>query len=53
MGSNVSRCGAVKDRYQVYNSRTNMWTVYDSNTDKPLRQREGEPYKGIRKVVVR
>lgn len=42
--------GSVKDRVQVYNSKTKRFIVKDTKTGKILRNRskKGTPYKGIR-----
>lgn len=46
-----SRKGAVKDRSQVQNPKTGLWTKRDSETGKFLdvKTSESKPFKGIRK----
>lgn len=43
------RQGAVKDRTQTYNSKTNCYIKRDSTTGKFLSVKKDEPYKGITK----
>ena len=44
------RNGAVKDRSQTYNPRTDTWTKRDSETGKFMDgKKDGKPFKGVRK----
>ncbi len=44
------RRGAVRDRSQVYNPKTENWTKRDAGSGKFIDQkRDGEPFKGVRK----
>lgn len=44
------RIGAVKERSQVYNPKTETWVKRDSNTGQFMDQKaNGEPFKGVRK----
>jgi hypothetical protein len=48
-GDNARR-GAVKDRSQVYNPKTENWTKRDSDTGRFMDQKaDGKPFKGVRK----
>ncbi|WP_413998065.1 hypothetical protein ACMDB5_09725 [Flavobacterium sp. W1B] len=46
-----SRNGAVKERSQVQNTKTGLWTKRDTNTGKfmDVKTSSPEPFKGIRK----
>ncbi len=44
------RIGAVRDRSQVFNPKTDTWTKRDSETGKFMDQKvDGKPFKGVRK----
>jgi hypothetical protein len=44
------RNGAVRDRSQAFNSRTQTWVKRDDKTGRFLGQKQdGMPYKGVRK----
>jgi hypothetical protein len=44
------RNGAVRDRSQVHNPKTNAWTKRDTETGRFLdTKQDGKPFKGIRK----
>ena len=44
------RNGAVKDRSQVKNTKTDTWTKRDAETGKFLDgKKDGKPFKGVRK----
>ncbi len=44
------RVGAVKDRTQTYNPKTETWVKRDSNTGKFLDGKaDGKPFKGVTK----
>lgn len=44
------RHGAVKDRSQVYNPKTDDWTKRDSDTGRFMdRKSDDQPFKGVRK----
>jgi len=44
------RKGAVKDRSQTYNPKTEHWTKRDSDTGKFMDQKaDPKPFKGVRK----
>jgi len=44
------RHGAVKDRSQVLNPKTETWTKRDSNTGRFMDGKsDGTPFKGVRK----
>ncbi|MDX2001491.1 MAG: hypothetical protein SFW35_03615 [Chitinophagales bacterium] len=44
------RNGAVKDRSQVYNPQTDVWTKRDSDTGRFMDQKkDGTPFKGVTK----
>jgi hypothetical protein len=44
------RIGAVKDRSQVYNPKTETWTKRDANTGQFMDgKKDGTPFKGVRK----
>ena len=44
------RQGAVRDRSQVHNPKTDHWTKRDSDTGKFIDQKaDQKPFKGIRK----
>jgi hypothetical protein len=44
------RNGAVRNRSQVYNPKTERWTKRDSDTGRFMDQKEdGKPFKGVRK----
>lgn len=53
MGKNTGkdyRQGAVKDRTQTYNPKTDTWVKRDSDTGRFIDQKQdGEPFKGVRK----
>ena len=49
VGDNARR-GAVRDRSQVYNPKTETWTKRDADSGKFMDQKkDGEPFKGVRK----
>lgn len=49
IGDNARR-GAVKDRSQVFNPTTQVWTKRDKNTGQFMDQKQdGAPFKGVRK----
>jgi hypothetical protein len=44
------RNGAVRNRSQVYNPKTDTWTKRDKNTGQFMDQKsDGTPFKGVRK----
>ena len=44
------RQGAVKDREQVYNPRTDQWVKIDKNTNLFMDvKKDGTPFKGVTK----
>lgn len=44
------RNGAVKERSQTYNPKTQTWTKRDTNTGKFMDgKKDGTPFKGVRK----
>lgn len=44
------RSGAVKERSQTYNPKTQTWTKRDANTGKFMDgKKDGTPFKGVRK----
>lgn len=44
------RNGAVKDRSQVYNPKTDNWTKRDSDSGRFMDQKaDPKPFKGVRK----
>ena len=44
------RNGAVRDRSQVLNPKTDLWTKRDSETGRFLDvKKDGAPFKGVRK----
>jgi len=44
------RRGLVRDRYQVYNSRTGRWVKINAKTGRIVGvKKDGLPYKGVRK----
>ncbi len=44
------RNGAVKERSQTYNPKTQIWTKRDANTGKFMDgKKDGTPFKGVRK----
>lgn len=44
------RNGAVKDRSQTFNPKTETWTKRDSNTGKFMDSKsDGKPFKGVTK----
>lgn len=44
------RNGAVRDRSQVHNPRTDTWTKRDSDTGRFMDgKKDGTPFKGVRK----
>lgn len=44
------RVGAVKDRHQVYNPKTDQWVKVDSDTGKFMDvKQDGTPFKGVTK----
>lgn len=44
------RVGAVRDRSQTYNPKTETWTKRDSGSGQFMDQKEdGTPFKGVRK----
>ena len=46
-----ARVGAVKDRSQVYNPKTDKWVMRDSQTGKfmDVKTTDNKPFKGVRK----
>ncbi|KAF0176422.1 MAG: hypothetical protein FD124_2938 [Alphaproteobacteria bacterium] len=45
-----ARKGAVKDRSQAFNPKTDTWTKRDSDTGKFMDGKsDGKPFKGVRK----
>lgn len=46
-----ARVGAVKDRTQVYNPKTDKWVKRDSQTGKfmDMKTTDNKPFKGVRK----
>lgn len=46
-----ARVGAVKDRSQVYNPKTDKWVKRDSETGKfmDVKTTDNKPFKGVRK----
>lgn len=46
-----ARVGAVKDRSQVYNPKTDKWVKRDSQTGKfmDVKTADNKPFKGVRK----
>jgi hypothetical protein len=48
-GDNARR-GAVRDRSQVFNPRTETWTKRNSDDGRFMDQKkDGDPFKGVRK----
>lgn len=43
------RRGAVRDRSQVENPKTETWTKRDARTGRFLSAKAGAPYKGVRR----
>jgi hypothetical protein len=44
------RNGAVKERSQTYNPRTEQWVKRDANTGRFMdSKQDGTPFKGVRK----
>lgn len=44
------RIGAVRDRSQTYNPKTNHWVKRDSETGQFINQKaDNKPFKGVRK----
>ncbi|MEN6327581.1 MAG: hypothetical protein ABFD18_15425 [Syntrophomonas sp.] len=44
------RHGAVKDRTQVFNPKTNTWTKKDADTGRFIDgKKDGTPFKGVTK----
>ncbi len=44
------RIGAVRDRSQTYNPKTERWTKRDTNTGRFMDQKsDRKPFKGVRK----
>lgn len=49
VGDNA-RVGAVRDRSQTFNPKTETWTKRDTETGRFMDQKaNGEPFKGVRK----
>lgn len=49
VGDNA-RIGAVRDRSQTFNPKTETWTKRDTETGRFMDQKaDGEPFKGVRK----
>jgi hypothetical protein len=49
LGDNA-RVGAVRDRSQVFNPQTQVWTKRDAASGRFMDQKaDGDPFKGIRK----
>ncbi len=45
-----SRVGAVRDRSQTYNPKTEQWVKRDADTGRFMDvKQDGNPFKGIRK----
>ena len=46
-----ARVGAVKDKSQVYNPKTDKWVKRDSQTGKfmDVKTTDNKPFKGVRK----
>lgn len=45
-----SRRGAVRDRSQVHNPKTDSWVKRDASTGRFMDQKaDGKPFKGVRK----
>lgn len=46
-----ARIGAVKDRSQVHNPKTNLWVKRDTNTGRfmDVKTSDSTPFKGVRK----
>ena len=46
-----ARVGAVKDRTQVYNPKTDKWVKRESHTGKfiDVKTTDNKPFKGVRK----
>lgn len=45
-----ARKGAVRDRSQTYNPKTEQWVKRDSETGKFMdAKQDGKPFKGVRK----
>lgn len=46
----IRRHGAVKERSQVLNPKTEIWTKRDTNTGQFMDGKaDGKPFKGVRK----
>ena len=44
------RNGAVKERHQVFNPKTEQWVKVDDNTSRFMDvKQDGTPFKGVRK----
>lgn len=44
------RVGAVKDRFQSYNPKTDHWTKHDRDTGRFMDQKSNDkPFKGVTK----
>ena len=44
------RVGAVRDRYQTYNPKTQTWTKSDATTGRFMDgKKDGTPFKGVRR----
>lgn len=44
------RVGAVRERSQVHNPKTDQWVKRDANTGKFMDVKQnGDPFKGVRK----
>ena len=49
IGDNA-RIGAVRDRSQVFNPQTQVWTKRDSANGRFMDQKaDGDPFKGVRR----
>ncbi len=45
-----ARKGAVRERSQTFNPKTDQWVKRDTNTGKFMDvKQDGEPFKGVRK----
>lgn len=46
-----ARIGAVRDRSQTHNPKTNLWVKRDTNTGRfmDVKTSNNEPFKGVRK----
>ncbi|ACL62513.1 hypothetical protein [Methylobacterium nodulans] len=50
MGGDGHRNGAVRDRSQVFNPKTETWTKRNADTGRFMDgKKDGTPFKGVRK----